>query len=119
MEKIFIIGSIKREKDIEKIANLISSLGFEVDHVRKQSDKTTGELIMDVFRHIAEADKIVATVNEYGTIGDGTLYELTFAQYLGKKTAIFEESGQIGYVRNLGEPEPEPESTCFYGTRKE
>jgi nucleoside 2-deoxyribosyltransferase len=119
MEKIFIIGSVKREKDIERIANLIASLGFEVDHVKRQPDKTTGELIMEAFHRIAEADKIVATVNEFGTIGDGTLYELTFAQYLGKKTGIFEESGKIGYVRNLGEPEPEPKSTCVYETRKE
>ena len=36
--KIFVIGSLSREKEIKRVAEYYQKLGHEVDYVRKQPD---------------------------------------------------------------------------------
>lgn len=37
--KLFVIGSLSREKKIKRVAEYYQKLGHEVDYVRKQPDK--------------------------------------------------------------------------------
>lgn len=82
--KVFIIGSVSQEDDIRVCAERIRELGHEVDHVRKQPDKNLGDLIAEAYQKINEADKIIVFRKPDGSIGTGTLYEMKFAEFLGK-----------------------------------
>lgn len=82
--KVFIIGSVSQEDDISAYANFVRDIGYEVDHVRKQPDKNLGDLITEAYQKINDADKIIVFRKPDGSIGTGTLYEMKFAEFLGK-----------------------------------
>lgn len=73
------MGSIK--KAVEHYKNL----GYDVSHVLPEKDKNMDYLIQQAFRHIEEADIIVAVLKDDGNVGTGTMYELVFAKYLKKE----------------------------------
>lgn len=87
--KIFVIGSLSREKEIKRVAEYYQKLGHEVDYVRKQPDKDFTTLVNEAFQKISEADSIVAVQKEEGRLGEGTTYEVAFARFIGKKVFIF------------------------------
>lgn len=87
--KLFIIGPVSREKEIEKIAEYYCKLGYDVEHVKRQSDKTFTELVCEAFKKISETDKIIAVQKKDSGLGKGTTYEVTFARFLGKDVSIF------------------------------
>lgn len=89
-EKIFIIGPVSREKEIQIVAEYYRSLNHDVDHVRKQPDKDFTTLVYEAFQKISEADYIVAVQKEEGGLGEGTTYEVAFARFIGKKVYIFQ-----------------------------
>lgn len=88
--KIFIIGSLSREKEIQSVAEYYKSLNYEVDYVRKQPDKNFTTLVNEAFQKISEADSIVVVQKEEGGLGEGTTYEVAFAKFIGKKLFILQ-----------------------------
>lgn len=64
-------------------------MGDEVDYVRKQPEKPLEILIREAFESISKADRVVAVKKTDGTFGDGTLYEMTFANFIGKPITKF------------------------------
>ena len=89
-KNIFIIGSLSREKRIEETAKFLRSIGYNVDHVRKQPDKDFTTMVYEAFQKISEADSIVVVQKEEGGLGEGTTYEVAFARFIGKKVYIFQ-----------------------------
>lgn len=89
-KNIFIIGSLSREKRIEETAKFLRSIGCNVDHVRKQPDKSFEDLVWEAYQKIFEADLIVAIQKEEGVLGEGTTYEVAFARFIGKDVVVQE-----------------------------
>lgn len=88
--KVFVIGSLSYEEEIKKVASFFKEeMGDEVDHVRKQPEKSLEILIKESFESISKADRIVAVKKPNGTFGDGTLYEMAFANFIGKPITKF------------------------------
>lgn len=84
MLKVFIIGSMSCEKWIKFVARVFKKIGCEVDYAKKQPEKRFDTLVAEAFRSIADADLIVAIGKADGTFGEGTTYELAFAEFIGK-----------------------------------
>jgi hypothetical protein len=89
MYDIYIIGTLSRFDEVQKAALHYLSLGYSVAIVRPQSDKSKEKLIAECFKSIEKCKKIVAVPHEDGTLGDGTLYEITYANKLGKCVSIW------------------------------
>lgn len=87
-KNIFIIGSLSREERIKETAKFFRSIGCKVDHVRKQPDKSFEDLVWEAYQKIYEADLIVAIQKEEGGLGEGTIYEVAFARFIGKDVII-------------------------------
>jgi hypothetical protein len=88
--KVFVIGSLSCEEEIRKVAKFFKEeMGDEVDYVRKQPEKPLEILIREAFESISKADRVVAVKKTDGTFGDGTLYEMTFANFIGKPITKF------------------------------
>ena len=87
--KVFVIGSLTREKDMESIANFSRLLGYDADRVRKQPDKEFKELVRECYTKIVDADVIIAVRKENEELGEGTIYEVEFARAIGKQVFIF------------------------------
>lgn len=85
MSKTFVIGSMKSADKIREVAEYLKSVGCEVDYVKPQPDRNLSELIMECYKHISEADDIIAVPKSDGSFGTGTMYEIGFAEFLGKK----------------------------------
>ena len=84
-KKVFVIGSVSYMDSIMKAVEHYKNLGYDVSHVLPQKDKSVDYLIQQAFRHIEEADVVVAVLKEDGDVGTGTMYELTFAKHLKKE----------------------------------
>lgn len=83
--RIYIIGSVLQANFIKKLADYIKEHGnFEVEYVRRQSETPLKELIHNCFHKIESADLIIAVEKRSGGFGDGTLYELEYANRLSK-----------------------------------
>lgn len=88
--KVFVIGSLSCEEEIRKVAKFFKEeMGDEVDYVRKQPEKPLEILIREAFESISKEDRVVAVKKTDGTFGDGTLYEMTFANFIGKPITKF------------------------------
>ena len=86
--RIFVIGSLSQEDEIEKTSQYYENLGYIVDHVRKQPSKAFPDLVNEAFRKIYEADQIVVVPKKDGSFGEGVTYEITFAKFVGKPITI-------------------------------
>lgn len=88
--RVFVIGSLSCADRIKSIAEYFSDeLGDEVEYVKKQSQKTSETLVEETFDSISKADRIVAVRKDDGSFGEGTIYELAFAKFLGKQITKF------------------------------
>ena len=88
--KVFVIGSISCEKEIRSVAKFFEEeMGDEVDYVRKQPEKPLEVLVKEAFHSIYNADRVVAVRKPDGTFGCGTIYELAFAEFIGKPITKF------------------------------
>lgn len=88
--KVFIIGSLSYEEEIKKVAKFFrEEMGDEVDYVRKQPEKSLEILIKEAFEAISNADRIVAVKKPDGSYGEGTMYEMFFAEFIGKPITKF------------------------------
>lgn len=86
--RIFVIGSLSQEDEIEKTAQYYEDLAYIVDHVRKQPDRTFSDLVDEAFRKISEADQIVVVPKKDGSFGEGVTYEIAFAKFIGKTITV-------------------------------
>lgn len=82
--KIFIIGSLSCEDRIKTAADFFFQLGYDVEYVKRQPEKTFEILVEETFNSIFTADIIIAVTKEDGTFGQGTTYEIMFAKFLEK-----------------------------------
>lgn len=87
---IYIIGTLSRIDVIEEAAIYYIRHGYSVSMVRKQPDVNIEKLIIQCFKNIEEASRIVAIPHKDGTLGEGTMYEIAFAKMLGKRVDIWE-----------------------------
>lgn len=91
MSNVHIIGTLSREDVIEKAALYYLRRGFSVSMVRKQPDEDKEKLIIQCFSNIENSDRIVAVPHQDGTLGEGTQYEVAYADYLRKRVDIWKE----------------------------
>lgn len=88
--KVFIIGSLSCEEEIKEVAKFfVEEMGYEVDYVRKQPEKSLEMLIKEAFESISKADRVVAVKKPDGSYGEGTMYEMSFAEFIGKPITKF------------------------------
>ena len=90
MSDIYVIGTLSRFDEILKAALHYLNLGYSVAIVRLQPDKTKEEIIIECFKNIDECKRmIVAVPHEDGTLGDGTQYEIAYANMQRKRVGIW------------------------------
>lgn len=89
MKKVFVIGSVKHMDKILEAAKSYMKEGYAVRHVIPQPDQLKESLIDEAFRIIFNSDMIVAVTKPEGGFGDGTLYEISFAKFLGKEIVLY------------------------------
>ena len=109
-QKIFIIGSIKQEEKIKNIAKLLKDTmnNAEIRHVKKEPLKDELKLINQAYDNIEWADTVIVVTKENGKIGNGTTYEMLYADRLGKK--LIKMCGDKLNNHKLNFPKtPEPE----------
>lgn len=96
MKKIYVIGSLSKDKRIREVAEMIKINGnFDVEYVHRQPTKAKELLIRECFSNIETADVVVAVEKTRNIFGDGTMYELEYARRCGKKI-IFDNGGKFG-----------------------
>lgn len=89
MIKIYVIGSMRSKKIIRKVAEFIKDNGnYEVDYVYPQRSKSRLQLIIECFDKIELADIVVAVDKKGKGIGEGTLYEMEYAERCNKKLFV-------------------------------
>lgn len=90
MSDVYIIGTLSRFDEIQKAALYYINMGYSVAAVRPQTDKTKAELILECFKNIDGCKvMVVAVPHENGTFGDGTQYEIAYANKFGKRVDIW------------------------------
>lgn len=87
--KVFVIGSLSCSDRIKAIADMYLELGDDVEYVKEQPEKTFEVLVDEAFDSISKADRIVAVAKCDGTFGQGTIYEMAFAKFIGKNITKF------------------------------
>lgn len=95
--KVFVIGSMTRLDEIKKVANMRSKAGNDVEYVKSEPEKTFSTLVDKAFDHISKADKVVAVTKCDGSLGEGTIYELAFAKFLGKNIVVWDGKNYDSY----------------------
>lgn len=80
----YIIGSISQEKEIKKLAEKYLNMGFKVEYVKSEPDKSFPNLIHQYYDNILKASKIIAFMKPDGTFGNGVWYEIIFAKMFNK-----------------------------------
>ena len=89
-KKIYIIGSISNYKEITKAAyEYYDKADYDINYVFPQPNRSLKELIIECFEKIREADIIVVVKKDNGSIGDGTTYEVVYAETLGKDIVYY------------------------------
>lgn len=101
--RIFIIGSLKQNKELEKLACILTSLNHTVVYA-KDVNGTPHELDIPIIRNtydtIQWAEKVIALKKPDGTFGHGTLYEIAYAESIGKAVdyAIYKDVSLIELI---------------------
>lgn len=83
--KCYILGSLSREKEMEKLKNYLSNLSTCVIRcIDTDNDTPYDELISKCFDNIVWADVIIAFKNKDNELGLSSMYEVEFAKRMGK-----------------------------------
>ena len=83
--KCYILGSLSREKEMEKLKNYLSNLSTCVIRcVGKDDNAPYNELISKCFDNIVWADIIIVFKNKDNELGLSSMYEVEFAKRMGK-----------------------------------
>lgn len=88
MPNIYVIGSLTHDEQIKEVADYYTSLGNDVDYVKKQPEVPFKKLVEDCFDKIEKADEVIVIPKDDGSIGEGVTYEITFAKRVGTKVTI-------------------------------
>lgn len=90
-KRIYIIGAIAYMKLINKVVELFMAGEYEeVTYVYPDDTKSFEELVEQSFKHIKDADLIIAVKKPDGTFGEGAIYEIVFAKQLNKDIMYIE-----------------------------
>lgn len=129
--KFFVIGSVSQETKIREVSNFLKNniKDSEIRHVKKEPLKSLEELITQAYNNIDWCDVVVVVPKENGKIGNGTLYEKTYAIRSGKqvmtinKDDIKKEQKPITLTDNNplnfpSTPEPEVYKETFGGFKR-
>lgn len=81
---VFVIGSLKQQEDIERIAAGYKKTYKNVLFVSEDPSKSIAEHIKECFDRIESADAVVAVKKPNNTFGEGVTYELEYAKRLNK-----------------------------------
>lgn len=81
---VFVIGSLKQQEDIERIAAGYKKTYKNVLFVSADPSKSIAEHIKECFDRIESADVVVAVKKTNNTFGEGVTYELEYAKRLNK-----------------------------------
>lgn len=83
--KCYILGSLSREKEMEKLKNYLSNLSTcVIICVEKDDNAPYNELISKCFDNIVWADIIIVFKNKDNELGLSSMYEVEFAKRMGK-----------------------------------
>lgn len=100
----YIIGSISQEKEIKRFAKEYSNMGFKVEYVKSEPDKSFPDLIHQCYNNILKASIIIAFTKPDGTFGDGVWYEIIFAKMFNRKVYSYnildDELTPISYYKD-------------------
>ena len=66
------------------VADKYKRMGHNVDYAKQQPGEPFGRIVENAFANIRNADLIAVVLKPDGTIGDGTTYEMVYAESLGK-----------------------------------
>lgn len=78
---VYIIGSLSNLETIEYIATQLSFFtGYSVKHVQREPGRDLQTLIDKCYEQIEKSFVVVAVPKKNGEMGDGTLYEITYAK---------------------------------------
>lgn len=89
--KIYVIGSISQEREIEDVAIKYENMGCDVRYVKKESDDLKFDLIRNTFLHIESwADLIIVVPKSLNSLsfGEGTMYEIEHAKSFNKPIVV-------------------------------
>lgn len=81
---VFVIGSLKQQEDIKRIADIYKETYKNVLFVSADPSKSIAEHIKNAFDRIESADVVVAVKKPNNTFGEGVTYELEYAKRLNK-----------------------------------
>lgn len=87
---VFVIGSLKQQEDIERIASGYKKTYKNVLFVSADPSKSITEHIKNAFDKIESADVVVAVKKPNNTFGEGVTYELEYARRLNKTIKVYE-----------------------------
>lgn len=90
--KVFVIGSCSQIDEINKVASIFSNLGIEIDTPEVGTGHFFEYMVKRAISKIKEADFIIAVPKKDGTFGDGSTYEMLFAEDIGKPIFIYGNS---------------------------
>lgn len=88
---IYVIGSLTRDEKIKEVAKYYTSLGNNVEYVKKQPQLSYRKIVENCFNKIEKADEVVVVPKCDGTIGICVTYEIVFAKRVGTKVTILNE----------------------------
>lgn len=90
--KICILGSLSQLDLINRTARSQEALGNTVIFKPEKMDGDIyfGTIVSICFKAISEADEVIVIKKEDGSIGEGTIYEVEFAQYVGTPVVFYD-----------------------------
>ncbi|MDR1549045.1 MAG: hypothetical protein LBT06_10720 [Hungatella sp.] len=89
--KIFVIGSPTNVHLIKRIAEKYGVAGSDVDYVKPESSYTFTQCVQQAFDKIMKSDIVVVIPKHDGSLKRGTIYEMIFAEEMGKQLDLFIE----------------------------
>ena len=89
--KIFVIGSLVNVHLIKRIAEKWCAAGSDVDYVKPELGITFAQCVQQAFDKIKKSDIVVVVPKHDGSLGEGTIYEMIFAEEMGKQLDLFIE----------------------------
>lgn len=93
-KNIVILGSCSQGETFDKMEQKYKLKGHNVWRPIKQPDRPFKELVQECFEAIKNADEVIAIPKPDGSFGQGTTYDICFAEFLGKDVQIDQSKEQ-------------------------
>lgn len=95
-QKLFVIGSLSRMKDIEYAAQKYKKQGYTVKHVKPMPDVPFETILDKTINEIHDSDVIAAVKKPSGNVGTGTSYEVAIAKFFKKEILYYDPDENKG-----------------------